>query len=101
MCQIAHYGCRKDIGTKLRLEQLSRRYKNAMAKELKDEQVQKKLKDMERYTGVAEQPNSPETDDDYSSSEDDEVKFVQIRDIDVHSEVMDVQGELKIAMLEI
>jgi len=53
-------------------------------------------------------PNQREADSDYSScssssseSEDLDKKFIEIRDVDVYSEVMDAQGELKIANMEI
>ena len=45
--------------------------------------------------------NGESDSDDSSDISEDEQKFIEIRDVDVYSEVLNLQGELKVASMEI
>ena len=45
--------------------------------------------------------NGESDSEDSSDISEDEQKFIEIRDVDVYSEVLNLQGELKVASMEI
>ena len=45
--------------------------------------------------------NGDSDSEDSSDISEDEQKFIEIRDVDVYSEVLNLQGELKVASMEI
>ena len=91
MCQIAHFTCRKDIATKLRLEQLTRKYKQLMSGQMgSNSKVAKDLKALDHFTGQSRAPGAKGGSDVSDVDEAIQSKFIEIRDVDVNSEVMDL-----------
>lgn len=109
MCRIAHFMCKKDLSTKIAIEKLARQYlRKVRSQDGTDNKNDQNFQAIDKYTGKKVNPitNLRESDsDDYEScssdESDEEQKFIEIRDVDVYSEVMDAQGELKVATIEI
>ena len=61
------------------------------------------VKAMGQFTGIGPENNESDLANDAAAGWDEAVqsRFIEIRDVDVNTEVMDLQGELKVAMMEI
>ena len=98
VAQIAHFVCRNDIATKMRIEQLTRHLQRKMTNNATGGRKFQKQKNIDQYQG--EHYRRESTPSVYDSDESEIImdqKFIEIRDVDAYGEVMDLQGELKVA----